>query len=530
MSKVSEFSAQTNRLAQSRLLFSWLADDRERADLYQCLANEKQVLRFQSRADTKRTDNDPSVFQQDVYLLADPEHVQLALTDPRQFGNDPYQALGSGTFMLGLGGAAHDRQRAFATAVLAANSELDLGHVAVLSVLAYKTASIQPLKERYFDVAELAEQAALRFAGFFFGYALGDHYLLETTLRKAYRGLNHQILGRHFVSDPFALLEANAAMGQLLVRTALLIDLYRQPVGVDQQEEAETIEREFREVSTNLEAGLDRLKVPTPRPPFKPILKRLAEAPGDYSCSERAVIAVGLMAGMVGNVQAAVSIAVADFFATGWPRGWEEPKALQGRISEALRKQPPAAFLPRVTRQQVHLRDARGQAHQIPAGATVLLAMGAAPAANVGFDHVFGGSLSNSQFVHSCIGRHLAMPLVATTVREVLSLPGLAQTIDPKTGATTGLKKLWGFKCESYPLQFNRDAVLIQQPLNVIMRVKTPVSFHAEALKLVIKYGAPRIELKLKGSRHVHFAWFQFLENDTKLALLTVYDGDFDAY
>ena len=53
---------------------------------------------------------------------------------------------------------------------------------------------------------------------------------------------------------------------------------------------------------------------------------------------------------------------------------------------------------------------------------------------------------------------------------------------------------------------------------------------HAETLKAVIRYGAPLIEQALAKARHVHFAWFVFLEQDTKLALCTVYDGDFDAY
>ena len=62
------------------------------------------------------------------------------------------------------------------------------------------------------------------------------------------------------------------------------------------------------------------------------------------------------------------------------------------------------------------------------------------------------------------------------------------------------------------------------------MKVKTPVSVHAEALKEIIKYGAPKIEKKLRDAGHVHFAWFQFIENDTKLMLTTIYDRDFDSY
>ena len=73
-------------------------------------------------------------------------------------------------------------------------------------------------------------------------------------------------------------------------------------------------------------------------------------------------------------------------------------------------------------------------------------------------------------------------------------------------------------------------AVLTQFPLIVVMKVKTPVAVHAEALKEIIKYGAPKIEEKLRDAGHVHFAWFQFIENDTKLMLTTVYDRDFDSY
>jgi hypothetical protein len=84
--------------------------------------------------------------------------------------------------------------------------------------------------------------------------------------------------------------------------------------------------------------------------------------------------------------------------------------------------------------------------------------------------------------------------------------------------------------CREYPLEFNQTDVLTQFPLIVIMKVKTPVSEHAEALKEIIKYGAPKIEKKLRDAGHVHFAWFLFLENDTKLMMATIYDRDFDPY
>jgi hypothetical protein len=115
-------------------------------------------------------------------------------------------------------------------------------------------------------------------------------------------------------------------------------------------------------------------------------------------------------------------------------------------------------------------------------------------------------------------------------VRRVLRLDGLARTFDPKTGKVQRLEKLWGFNCQKFPLEYTRSARLVQSPLIVIMRVKSPAGEHAEKLTAVIKHGAPRIEKKLRDSKHVHFASFIFLENDTKLALYTVYDRDFDSY
>jgi hypothetical protein len=38
------------------------------------------------------------------------------------------------------------------------------------------------------------------------------------------------------------------------------------------------------------------------------------------------------------------------------------------------------------------------------------------------------------------------------------------------------------------------------------------------------------IHVALTNLRNVHFAHFAFLENGTRLAVLTIYDGDFDAY
>ena len=168
------------------------------------------MLEFQSRADTKsarRTTATPS-FHQDVYLLTARSHIETALTDSTLFSNAPYRALGSGTFMLALDPdkADHKAQREFARAYL----NVDARTIDALARVAFLAGAVLPLKQRKFDLADLAEQVALRFVGFLFGFEQADHALLEQTMRKAYRGLNYQIVGRHFVSEPGTMVDAAA--------------------------------------------------------------------------------------------------------------------------------------------------------------------------------------------------------------------------------------------------------------------------------------------------------------------------------
>jgi cytochrome P450 len=532
-----------SRAEANHLLLDWLSDDEQRALLYAELRRGKgRVLKFQSRADTKERSwhDDASTFHQEAYLLSTRADVEAAMTNKVAFSNAPYRALGSGTFMLGLNGTDHHRQRKFGLQCLA----VDDATVRALASVAFQAAAVLPLKQRAFDLVELAEQAAARFVGFLFGFEQADHALIEQTMRDAYRGLNFQILGRHFVSEPGAVDEASRQMGRLLKRTAQLIDLYRGAIGREQEELRAKLDHE-REELREFENWYYR----RPLAGFQPLLRRIAEQPAEgYSGAQLAVIVVGMIAGTIGNIQASVCIAIDEFLADQalWEMAdkaaadstladpdYDKPApALENLIWEALRRNPPAAFLPRTMNQDMMLGG-----EKIAKGSTLILAVGGATRHEheafrkdaEGIDAlVFGGPKGDD--AHQCIGQLLAMPVVAHFVRRVLRLDGLARTFDAKTGKVQRLEKLWGFNCQKFPLEYTRSARLAQSPLIVIMRVKSPVAEHAERLKAVIKHGAPRIEKKLRDSKHVHFASFIFLENDTKLALYTVYDRDFDSY
>jgi len=546
--------AQISAFQQNRLLFSWLSDEQQRAALYQELLQTPRVLQFTSCADTKihASDAGDSVYHQQVYLLSQRAHIEQALTNTSFFSNSPYLALGSGTFMLGLdkdqptpATDEHKAQRQFAMSAF----KYDSRTIAALSALAYQAASVLPLKTREFDLAYLSEQAALRFVGFLFGFAQSDIGLLEQTMRLAYNGMSYQMFARHFVANPFAVPQASGAMGMLLVRVGQLIDQYQKAIGKKEQDEVATLQQELNDLQTFAFPPQGTLLLKD----FEPILPRLARTAAQYSGTELAAIVVGSIAGIIGNVQASVSIAVSQFFTlrqmplaqAAALRAAQNPAdagaqiAFSALILEALRLQPPAPFLPRRVLKDNPFGDADGL--RVPAGSIVILAVGAAtrddgqphphdfrPTASKDDPLIFGGDPGDH--LHQCLGKYIAMPLVTQVVQQVLLLPGLAQTLDPTTGEPNTLQKHWGFNCSSFPLQYTVDKRVIQQSLNVVMEIKKPLAVHAEALKQIIVYGAPRIELRLQQARHVHFAFFEFLENDSKLVLHTIFDGDFDAY
>ncbi|NKI93692.1 hypothetical protein [Rhizobacter sp. SG703] len=537
------FDGSKTAYARNRMLFDWLCDWRsdrlgddeslpaQRDALFAALLNRPGlfgVLEFPSRAIHHVNDfepegspagRDPIFGHRNVHLVLDARDIAFVLrNEAKAFSNEPYDKLGSGTFLLGLDDERlRRRQRSAAQNAL----HYDASTVAQLAALAFDEAAPISLRAPFFDLAELAEQAALRFCSRLFGFATSDHPLLEAAMRAAYQALTHQILGRHFVSDPVPLAKARESMGALFARCCELIDEYQHdadnlPTGVD--------------LRTDLVHG------------FVPAMRRLACDAGDLSGEELGVIVVGVLAGVVGNVQAAVCSALHEFFRNGLveplrdrARSAQRPlDELWPWIAEALRLNPPAAYLPRRVVEDVRL----------PGGTTlkrdsecVLAIVAALRAKGTVFANpppadadplIFGlDGGASPHGLHSCIGNLLARPLISEIVRRVLLLRGLAEALDPEDGTLVGLERRWGFACKRYPLSCRLDR---QHALNVSMRVKAPIAVHAEALKTVIRAGAPRIEWALRESRHIHFAWFEFIENDNRLVLHTVFDGLFESY
>jgi len=74
----------------------------------------------------------------------------------------------------------------------------------------------------------------------------------------------------------------------------------------------------------------------------------------------------------------------------------------------------------------------------------------------------------------------------------------------------------------------------VQSPLTLIMKIKSPDSYlKLKGLLDGIQAAPPDknpIWIALEKLNNVHFARFVFLENNTKLAVITTYDGTFEDY
>jgi hypothetical protein len=75
---------------------------------------------------------------------------------------------------------------------------------------------------------------------------------------------------------------------------------------------------------------------------------------------------------------------------------------------------------------------------------------------------------------------------------------------------------------------------IVQNPLTLVMRIKSPQDFQElEARIRQIQSVPPErnpIWIALDKLKIVHFARFVFLENNTRLAIITTYDGSFEDY
>lgn len=512
----------------TQLIFDWWRDDDHREawfdDLNGALYCIKSRAPIQDDPAPPRTQPAPQGHAC-VALISHPDDVREALTDTGKFINIPYAELGGAGFMLAIDPAPpaptpdrHAQQRTVAVQALSAFQRPWLAKAAQWAV---RQAALLSLRSARFDLAEFAEQAALRYIGLLFGYAERDHPLLEDAARSGYRALQYVIVGRHFVSEPGTLPAAQQALARLATRTSALIDEYalrrrspRWPRPASRPEPADTWPDGVQPWS---ELGLSALG--------QPLLRELPGRAGPLNGQDLCNIVGGLVVGSVGNVQTALCLMVQSILASGCRDQLRDrkPLHLESEVESLFTRHPPVPFLPRRTR--TAFVSQRGT---VPSGTDCIIVLRAANGSVC--PHAWGANDRPPQAPHACIGRDLILPLLAELLHHTLNLPGLDVTLDGLTGEVLKPERLWGMGCLRYPLRHDREKRFVQQPLIVVMPLKSPHAEYAERVRRVIRAGVPRIQWALDDSRHVHMAWFELTEDDRALALRTVYDGDFDAY
>lgn len=486
----------------NRLLFEWLCSDVRRPELFAALAGVPH-RHFESRAPHPDTGARPRQLgnptPRKAVLVLDPGEVTRVLADKGgAFSAIPYAEIGSGSFMLGLDPLNHPAHQV-QTNLLSTALQAHLPAADILCDVAVQEAAVLELRSADFDAAQLARQAAVRLCALLFGFGLKDVPVIDAAGTAAHEALAYVNLARHFVTDPVVIKRAERALAELALRAGALLDEYALLDWGEWPEDVET----------------------PPLSNHPSVMRLLARNAGAQSISgeQLAVLVAGAIAGTVGNVQAAACIALHSML-NGHTTGQGCP------VHQALISDAPVPF---VSRRAVKDDGALG----INDGDDVVLALGAAVArcssssATAQHDMLFGATPSAT---HPCTGREFGGRLVTKLVKHVLGLPHVAHQIDSVDGKPRRPERRWAFIYRSLPLTHRRDLCRLQQPLNVAMRVKSPVAEHAAQLRAVIRTAAPRIERALQASRHVHFAWFEFHDNDHTLVLHTVYDGDFNAY
>jgi hypothetical protein len=369
------------------------------------------------------------------------------------------------------------------------------------------------LRADCFDLVEFAEQTALRYFALLFGFATRDHALLQEATRSGYRALQYVILGRHFVSEPGLLPAAQAAAARLQQRVSQLIEEYDRlrrerplPYGPGDRRNPDALQWPIG-VQPQSELGLD----------FEPVLKRLPGVAGRLNGGALSAMVVGLLVGSVGNVASGAAL-----MADRWLEKHSRPADANdwhNQVDLDFMLRPP---VPALARRDEEAANGEPRDLILMLEALAVPPHGRCPVA-------WGGGHQNRPG-HECLGQHLARPVVAAVLDHLFGLPGLARQLDPLTGEPLELQRQWAMGCTRLPLQYERNKRRVQQPLIVPMRIKAPIADNAARLRQIIGTAAPRIEHALHDSRHVHYAWFEFLEHDSVLCLHTVYDGDFDAY
>jgi len=315
---------------------------------------------------------------------------------------------------------------------------------------------------------------------------------------------------------------------------------------------AKTVSDRVQQVRKDFVKHIVTLLAKPEKLPDNTLIKRLAEGMStrDRSLEQTARDAIGLIGGMVDNVSDTTCLAIDVLLSHSYAleqamkvaddiqKAEEEGRPVEPLrdklwqyIREALRFAPPVPFLPRtLDKDWTHSSGV-----VVPAWRRIFVAIGSAmmdeqkfprpnefllehcPADDEKDDLFFGSGW------HACFGKAVGREQIIEMVRHLLRLPNLR-----RAPGTAGHLDFEYFTPRKFTIEFGPKPV--QNALTAVMTIKPPEERNYRALKRLLSHAYGPLEQLLNHVGTVHFARFIFLENNTKLALITTFDGDFDTY
>lgn len=470
-----------------------------------------------------------------VLVLKDPD-IRHVLAE-RQFTVAPYRRAGDPAqpppeqprhFVLQTDrGPRHDNARALIEAVLQEN---DLERVRSLAVQEARTLLAAALPHGRLDLArQYCRHIPLRIVASYFGLPGPDADSMGQWTRALFRWFMYMAITRYLAPEATQEDEINTTEQQVRRAFGSYLQRWLEAIGqgVLQGEHlaADTIAERLVRVFGQRTA---------------PFFARQTSHPGEIG-----ITLVGLANAAVDQVNMAVCNALNVLLGLAQSPNGEDREAwsgalfaaragdsetLQRYIWEALRFDPPVPFLVREWDGAEPYFFADGM--RIVKGTRVFLAI-----SSVMMDETIvkepqrfdphrpdNPSLYFGVEPRRCLGQRLAEVQIVEMVKQILLLDGLQRQ--------EALQKEELFLPKSLPIVFTPKPLRrkVQTPLTAVMVIKEPVVEHARALKRLVQLVGQQVADNLDKVGTVHFARFVFLENDTRFAIITTFDGPFETY
>jgi len=530
MGFLKEYEARYAADARKALLFEWITNRRN--ELFKELRAQAPILQFPDFEKIRDSEPEP----RSLFLVSRYQDVRDVITNEQHFNVAPYRDAGSQNFILGMdSGQAHDEGRALLEQGIQREDEETIRDIVAKEAEAATKAALS--RGSLNLPADFARLIPLKLVARYFGVPGPDLQTLGNWTLALARAFTYRMFTRYFIQD--------------LAREKAL--------AVQALQAREQFGAYLSKLITEGEPGKDTVlgRIVALR---RNSWTQLSSEDREKDITHLIRLMIGTINGMIENINMGVNKtmngllsrpdALVDAIAAAQKN---DEKLLSQYIWEALRFDVPVPpLLPRDCYKEYVLAQGTPRATIIPEGARVFAALCSAmldeeqvknPPAEK-----FCPGRSNDPYLHfgaglhNCLGRHVAEVQLVEMFKPLLRLPGIRRALGP-----AGELRYDGLLPTSFILVYDRPSLPrtakrgpmpqpaesrqpVQTPLTAIMTIKSPQDVHYRALQMLLNQVFPRVKALLDKVGTVHFARFVFLDNNTKLALITTYDGSFENY